>query len=153
MPETGEDAPATERDVAGANDAIQRRDDLRHIENFVSTASAEEVTHVKKLLVIRARALGISTTRPKPKKTDRVFARLAVELVPILLTVFVVFPLVMWGVLRVMGNPFFQSVTAGCPPTCEANALALWAVVSGVGFLLIILAYYSIRKVMIRARM
>lgn len=153
MPDTREDATATVRDEAGANDAMQRRDDLRYIENFVSIASTEEVTHIKKLLAIRARALGISTTRPKPKKTDRVFARLAVELVPILLTVLVVFPLAMWGILRVMSNEYFSSVTAGCPPMCETDALLLWSVVSGLGFMLIILAYYSIRKVMIRARM
>jgi hypothetical protein len=152
MPVRGEDVTVTERDVEVTTNAVLRRDNLKRIDSFINTASAEEVTHIKKSLAYRSMALGISTASPKPKTTDRILARFAVELVPILLTLLVVIPLVIWGVLRVMSNEFFVGVTYGCPPTCEANALLLWAVVSGVGFLLIILAYYSIRKLLIRAR-
>lgn len=152
MPETGEEVTVTERDVTLTENANRRREFLNRVDSFIRTASAEEVTHLKKSLAVRSTALGISTATPQPKTTDRILARFAAELVPIILTLFIVFPVVMWGILRVMSSKYLATVTAGCPPTCETNALLLWAVVSGVGFLLAILAYYSLRKLMIRAR-
>lgn len=152
MPVIGEDVTVTERDVAETTNAARRRDNLKRIDSFINTASAEEVTHIKKSLAYRSMALGIPTTSPQPKTTDRILARLAAELVPILLTLFLVIPLVIWGVLWVMGHPYFHSVTDGCPETCSGSALLLWSVVSGVGFLLIILAYFTLRKIMMRAR-
>lgn len=152
MPVRGEDVTVTERDVSATNNEARRRDNLKRIDSFINTASAEEVTHIKKSLGYRSIALGISTIPPKPKTTDRVLARIAAELVPIILTLFLVIPLVIWGVFLVMGHKYFQGITAGCPETCSGGALLLWSVVSGVGFLLIILAYFTLRKLMIRAR-
>ncbi|MFO7679548.1 MAG: hypothetical protein R6X34_05805 [Chloroflexota bacterium] len=152
MPVIGEDVTVTERDVAETTNAARRRDNLKRIDSFINTASAEEVNHIKKSLAYRSMALGISITPPTLRKRDRVLARIAAELVPIILTLFLVIPLVIWGVFGVMGHPYFQGVTAGCPETCSGSALLLWSVVSGVGFLLIILAYFTLRKLMIRAR-
>ena len=150
MPVRMEDVSVTEDDVTAA----MRSDNLKRIDRFINTASPDEVLHIKKSLAYRSMSLGLSMSspKPKPKTVDRALARFAVELVPILLTVFVAIPLVLMGIFKVMGNEYFLPITSGCPESCGADALLLWSVVSGVGFMLIILAYYSLRKLMIRAR-
>lgn len=152
MPVIGEDVTVTEDDVAVAVNAARRRDNLKRIDVFINTASTEEVTHIKKSLAYRSMALGISPTSPKPKTADRIFARLAVESVPILLTLLVFTPLVIVGVLILLYETTLIVFTQGCPPTCDTEALILWAMVVAIGLMIIILAYHSIRKLMIRVR-
>lgn len=151
MPVIEEDVTVTKRDVAETTNTPRRRDNLNRIDSFINTASAEEVTHIKKSLAYRSMALGIMPPPHKSKTVDRVFARLAVESVPILLTILFVVPLVCLGVLWVMYGRLF-AFSRGCPKLCDQEILVMWGLVIAVGFMLIVLAYYSIRKLMIRAR-
>lgn len=150
-----EEITITQRDLLNTENPVnidRRREFLKRVDSFIRTASVEEISHIRKVTDSRSVALGISSPATDSKIADRILARFAVELVPILLTMIVVIPIVLWVVMRVMQSHFFPPITAGCPPICEPDALLLWAVVSGVGFLLIILAYYGVRKLMIRWR-
>lgn len=148
MPVRMEEVTVTRDDVTSS----MRGDNLKRIDKFLQSASEEEAKKIRGWSEHRLMALGAIQPEQKPRKRDRALARVAVEAVPILLTLFVYIPLVVYGVWSVIWSEYFQAITYGCPSTCSGQALALWSVVSAVGFMLIILAYYVTRKLMIRAR-
>jgi hypothetical protein len=129
-----------------------RSDTLKRVDRFIKTANEREARQIRYWSEHRLMTLGVIPPKQESKKTDRLFSRLAVESVPILLTLFVFIPLVVWGVSWVMWNDYFQAITQECPPNCEPSALVLWSVITAIGFMIIILAYYSARRLMLRAR-
>lgn len=147
MPVIAEDVTVTESDVTES----MRRDNLRRVDKFLQSASEEEAKKIRGWAEHRLMALGAIQPEQKIRKRDRVYSRLAVESVPILLTLVVIIPLISIGVLWLMYGPFLV-YTRGCPPMCSQETLFLWALVLAVGFMFTILGYYTIRKVMIRAR-
>jgi hypothetical protein len=151
MPVIGEDVTVTERDVAETTNAARRRDNLKRIDSFINTASAEEVNHIKKSLAYRSMALGISITPPRIRKRDKVLARMAVESVPLLITLLFVSPVVIFGALVVMYT-YFRPYSSSCPPSCSTEDLILWSVVGALGLMVIVLIHQLLRKLMMRAR-
>lgn len=148
MPVRMEDVEVTEGDVT----ASMRNINLMRVDKFIRTASEQEARKIRGWSEHRLMSLGAIQPERKIRKRDRVLSRLAVEAVPILLTLLVVIPLVIWGVVALGINTSLIIYAYSCPPTCSKETLIIWSVVSGLGFLAIILAYYSIRKLMIRAR-
>ena len=63
MPVRGEDVTVTERDVAATANEARRRDNLKRIDSFINTASAEEVNHIKISIVSYSLTSGMSTTQ------------------------------------------------------------------------------------------
>lgn len=148
MPVRMDDVTVTQDDVTQS----MRTDNLRRIDRFVRTASEEEVKKIRGWSEHRLMELGIIQPEQKIRKRDRFLSRLAVESVPILLTLLVVIPLVFFGMFALLRGTYLVIYTYSCPPTCSEEALIVWSLVSGVAFMIVILAYYSVRKLMLRAR-
>lgn len=148
MPVRAEDVTVNEGDVTES----MRRDNLRRVDRFIQTANEDEAKQIRVWSEHRLMALGAIQPEERPRKRDKVLARMAVEAVPILLTLLVVIPVVYFVVLLVMDETILRYYASGCPPTCNERGLLTWVAVGTLGFLVVFLAYYSIRKVMVKAR-
>lgn len=160
-------APArneTIRIVTQTEHALSRFDTERVLSLIASTNNPEDLNRIGKAAAEKLRDLGaISSTKRNRKKrrlTDRALLRLYLEVTPILLSLGLVTPLLVWGGLRLVRSLWFAQLighslavelTKACPPTCTWHNLALWAVLGGVSLLFAVLASYSLRKRLLRA--
>lgn len=148
MPVIMEEVTVTERDVIES----ARMDTIKRVDRFIKTANEKEARQIRSWSEHRLLALGVIQPVPKIRKRDRFLSRLAVESVPILLTLLVVIPVVAFGMFALLRGTYLVVYTSNCPTTCSQEALIIWSLVSGLAFLIIILAYYSVRQLMLRAR-
>lgn len=84
---------------------------------------------------------------------DRFVSRLAVEAVPILLTILVMVPVAAFGVWSVVNGLVKLGIfSATCPAVCDATSLIALAVTSGIAFLLVSWVYVTSRRFFLAAR-
>ena len=143
----GEDVTVTQDDVT----ASMRSANLTRIDKYLQTASEQEARKVRGWAEHRLMNLGAIEPARNARIADRMIGRLAIESVPILLTLLVFIPLVSWVGVMIFTSEAFRPITYACPPTCESESLILLAALSGLGFLIILLAFYSVRKFLLNA--
>lgn len=148
MPVRAEEVTVTEGDVTES----MRSDNLKRVDRFIQTANEDEAKKIRGWAEHRLMALGVVQPEQRPRKRDRALARMAVEVVPILLTLILVIPAVYIGVLLVMNQTILGAYAPHCPPQCSDLGIASWVIAGTLGFLVVLLVYYGIRSVMIRAR-
>ncbi|MCA9936559.1 MAG: hypothetical protein KC415_21640 [Anaerolineales bacterium] len=147
------------------NQAVQaaRRTDHYEAERAIAIVQMindpEELNRVGMAAARRLRRMGAIKPKKKRRLTDRALLRLYLEITPVLLSFAIVTPLVIWGGLRLVASAWFSQqfvelsgvLIKACPPNCEWQHLAMWAVWGGVSLLLAVLVSYGLRKRLLRA--
>lgn len=148
MPVRMEDVTVTQDDVT----VSMRSDNLKRIDKFLQSASEDEAKKIRGWSEHRLMALGAIEPKQEPRKRDRLLARVAVEAVPILLTILVYIPAAYIGVLFTMSNTILMAYGQYCPPQCNDKAIFAWVITGAIGMIAVFIAYYATRRVMIKAR-
>jgi len=155
----------TAQTVTQAEQSLTRLNLERALAIIETTNNPDDLNRIGKAAAEKLRKLGIiqgtkANRRKKKHLTDRALLRLYLEVTPILLSLGLVTPLLVWGGLRLIraawfaqlvGHTLAMELTKACPPNCTWHNLALWAVLGGVSLLFSVLISYGLRKRLLRA--
>jgi hypothetical protein len=175
MPEVrGEDVRVTEDDlnnVLGVAPAINQRGETsgqrlevqRVIAYVKASEEPEDLKQIGRVLAKRLREMGAIRPKKKPRITDKALLYLYLNVSPVLLSLLIVMPLMVWlGRVAVREMPpyipsmifgarFWSTLRQACPPNCTWHHLAMWAVLGGVSLLTAFLVSYALRKRLLKA--
>ncbi len=129
---------------------------LERVAKFISTASADELLYLRRVLKSRELALGLVQPQQKAGIIDQALLYVYLNVTPFIIALLLVIPLVFWlgriylRQVRPLLNP--GRLLESCPPNCLWPDLFFWAALGGIALLITLVFSYLLRDRLLKAR-